>query len=127
MKNYNQSNQAKEEFLKTNTLAIFMKGDSSKCHTKEELCANFHVSDRQIRRNMAEVANYLPIASSSSSKGYRLLEFDENTSIDDLSQMLEDAQHQINENQSRIDNLKARMKPLIALKKEIQKRLQERN
>ena len=69
------------------------------------------------------MANYVPVLSLSKDKGYRVLSFDENTTTEELMAMYEDVQHQINEFRSRVDNLKARMKPLVALQKVIEKKL----
>jgi len=123
MKHYDQSQKAKEEFLRTSALACYMKGEPDRVYTREELADAFSTSDRQIRMDVAELANYVPVISLSKKKGYRVLSFDENTPVEKLNEMLEDIDHQINEFKARCDNLKARMKPLVALKKVIEKKL----
>ena len=123
MKNYNQSKKAKIEFLKKNTIAMYMRDNEQKVFTREELCELFNLSDRVLRENIAEMANYLPVISLSNSTGYKVLSFNEETTIEELNQMLDEIQHQINEFKSRIDNLKARMKPLVALQKVIEKKI----
>ena len=119
MKNYDQSRKAKEEFLQNSQLAQYMMGDPTRIFLKEQLTLTFNVTDREIRRKVAELANYVPVLSLSKDKGYRVLSFNDDTPVEEL----EEAQHQINEFKSRIDNLKARMKPLVALQKVIEKKL----
>ena len=124
MKNYDQSKKAKEEFLKNSTIAqMMMTGDPDRVFTREELVAITGLSDRAIRNEVAEMANYVAVLSLSKDKGYRVPCFDENTPVEKLIEMTEELQHQINEFKSRIDNLKARMKPLVALQKVIEKKL----
>lgn len=123
-KNYDQSNKAKQKFLEEEPIAQYMlTGDPTQIFLREQLALVFETSDRRIRLKVAELANYVPVISLSKDKGYRVLSFNENTPDEVLMQMLEELQHQINENKSRIDNLKARMKPLVALQKVIEKKL----
>ena len=102
-----------------------MRGDANKVHTREELAETFNMSDRSIRKKVEEIANYLPVVALSDSKGYRILCFNEETTIEEFKEMYEDAQHQINDFKSRIENLKARMKPLVAFMKVIEKKFNE--
>ena len=123
MKNYDQSKKAKEEFLRKSPLACYMRGEPERVYTREELADAFSTSDRAIRRQVAELANYVPVLSLSNEKGYKVPSFDENTPLEKLQEMHEDIQHQINEFKSRIDNLKARMKPLVALQKVLENKM----
>ena len=123
MKNYDQSRKAKEEFLQNSQLAQYMMGDPTRIFLREQLALVFNESDRSIRNKVAEMANYVPVLSLSKDKGYKVLSFNDDTPVEELTKMYEDAQHQINEFKSRIDNLKARMKPLVALQKVIEKKL----
>lgn len=124
MKNYDQSKKAKEEYLEKSEIAQYMMtGDSSRIFLREQLALHFDTSDRQIREKVSELANYIPILSLSKDKGYRVLTFNDDTTAEELIKIHEDAQHQINEFKSRIENLKARMKPLVALQKVIEKKL----
>ena len=126
MKNYDQSKKKKEEFLEKEPIAHYMlTGDPTQLFLREQLALVFETNDRQIRLKVAELANYVPILSLSKDKGYRVLSFNEETPIEALEKMLEEIQHQVNEFRSRIDNLKARMKPLIALQKVIEKKLNQ--
>lgn len=125
MKNYDQSQKAKRDFLEKSPLAQYMMGDPTRIFLREQLALHFETCDRVIREKVAEMANYLPVLSLSKDKGYRVLSFDENTPIEDLIKMNEEVQHQINEFKSRVDNLKARMKPLVALQKVIQSKISQ--
>lgn len=123
MKHYKQTEKAKQEFLQNSTYAQYMMGDPSKIFLREQLAFVFETSDREVRRKVAELANYVPVLSLSKDKGYRVLSFNDNTPLEELTKMDEEIMHQIREDQSRIDNIKARMKPLVALHKVIEKRL----
>ena len=125
MKNYDQSNQAKEAYLKTSSLYGYMHGEPDRAYTKDELKKTFDKGDRAIRNDLAELANYVPVISLSRKKGYRVLSFDSNTPKEKLVAMLEDVKHQIHEHKSRVTNIKARMKPLVAFKKVIEAKLAE--
>lgn len=123
MKHYDQSKKAKEEFLRTSKIALIMSNEPERVYTREELAETLGVSDREVRSQVAELANYVAVVSLSKGKGYKVPTFDENTPIEKLQAMHDEIEHQINENRSRIDNLKARMKPLVALQKVIEKKL----
>lgn len=123
-KNYDQSQKAKKEFQRTSALAAYMLGDANRVFTKEELMEVMgNISDRAIREKLAEVANYYPIVATSDKKGYRLICFSDRDTPETLQALYDDCQHQLNELQCRIDNLKARMKPLRAMQEVILKTL----
>ena len=107
----------------------YVREDIDKDHvfTKDELIAHTGYSDRAIRNQLAEIANYYPIIATSDKKGYRLLSFDESTSFSQLIAMYDEADHQLAELQSRIDALKARMKPLIAFKTKVNEEMNDRS
>ena len=119
MKRYDQSKKAKEEFMKNNILTLIMP-DPDRSYTREELRHTLDTSDRKLRKEMAELANYQAVISPSSGKGYRLLRITNDTSTKKLKEYLELIEHQVAENRSRVTNINARMKPLIALKVEIE-------
>ena len=83
-------------------------------YTKQELMSITGKSERAVRAELEEIANFYPIKALAGSKGYSLIWFDENSSIKELKAANEDAFNQICEIQNRINALKARLKPLIA-------------
>lgn len=87
--------------------------------TKQELSVKYNLDERSIRRIIQEISYYFPVISFSSTKGYYIPTLDENTNTKEI---LEDLQHTINEHQSRIGELKRKMKPLIAMIKEMEKK-----
>lgn len=107
----------------------YVREDIDKDHvfTKDELVARTGYSERAIRNQLAEIANYYPMIATSDKKGYRVLSFDENTSFSQLIAMYDEADHQLAELQSRIDALKARMKPLIAFKYKLNEEMNDRS
>lgn len=126
-KNYNQSKKSKEEFIRTSALAIYMKGDYTRIYTKAELQEVLSIkSDRAMREKLSELANYVPVVATSNRKGYQLLEINDDYDAKQLADIDDLATHEINELQCRIDNIKARMKPLVAIKKVIEKKQQEK-
>lgn len=111
-KNYNQSKKAKEEFK--SELLDYMLEDKFKVYDKWELAAKYDVTEREIRRRLEEIANYYPVIATSDKKGYAIAVWDENMDNESLIAVHEEIMHQIAEINSRIKNLKARLKPLIA-------------
>ena len=87
--------------------------------TKEELSVKYDLDERTIRRIIAEISYYFPVVSFSSTKGYYIPTLDENANTKEIS---EDLQHTINEHQSRVNELKRKMKPLIATIKAMEKK-----
>lgn len=87
--------------------------------TKEELSVKYNLDERTIRRIIAEISCYFPVVSFSSTKGYYIPIVDENTNTNEI---LEDLQHALNEHMSRVNELKRKMKPLIATIKEMEKK-----
>lgn len=124
---YSQTEAAKLNYSSPllNYMDSVVRNDPKHVFTRDELCATLNYSDRGIRHSLEKMANYYPVISFSSSKGYRFFRFDESTSADDLKSMYEDTGHALAELESRIESLDARMKPLIALRVEITKRLKE--
>ena len=125
MKRYSQSKKAKEEFLRTSLIALLMGGEPERVFTKEELSDSLGLNMRDTRRAIAELANYQAVIALSSRKGYRVLSIDENTPLEKLVEYADLIEHQLADFKSRVTNLKARMKPLVALKCVIEKKLQE--
>ena len=125
MKRYSQSKKTKEEFLKTSLIALIMSGEPDRVFTKQELAETLGLGIRAVRENVAELANYQAVIGLSCKKGYRLLTISDTTEPKKLAQYLELLDAQIKEHRSRVTNIKARMKPLIALRSVIIKKLQE--
>ena len=125
MKRYSQSQKAKQTFLQTSLIALLMSGEPDRVFTKQELAEMLGHSLRDTRRDIAELANYQAVIALSSKKGYRLLTISDTTEPKKLAQYLELLDAQLAEHRSRVTNIKARMKPLIALRSVIIKKLQE--
>ena len=123
LKNHNQSHIEDEKFLEKSALYAFMTQDPERAYWKEELAWHFDVNKRTIRAMVAELANHAPVVALSSSKGYRVVKLTDQMDKDDLKAILSDVDHQLNELMSRAANLKARMKPLMACRAEINARL----
>ena len=123
LKNHNQSYIEDKEFLEKSALYAFMTQDPERAYWKEELAWHFGVDKRTIRAMVAEMANHAPVVALSSSKGYRVVKLTDQMDEDDLKAILGDVEHQLNELMSRAANLKARMKPLMACRAEINSRL----
>lgn len=128
-KHYPQTEEAKRNF--TNLVFKYIVNvrkynDKNHIFTKDELVSSTGYSERMVRSQLSEIANYYPIIATSDRKGYKLLSFDDETSDEELKTMFEETEHQIAELQSRIDALKARMKPLIAFKETARKELVDR-
>ena len=86
--------------------------------TKEELSSKYDLDERTIRRIIQEISCYFPVCSFSNTKGYYIPSVNENTNTNEI---LEDLQHTLNEHLSRVNELKRKMKPLIATIKEMEK------
>lgn len=125
MKHYSQTKKAKEEFLRTSLIALIMSGEPDKAFTKEELADLLGQNIRDVRRDVAELANYQAVIGLSSVKGYRLLTISDETDTKKLVEYMDLLDHQLAEHRSRVTNIKARMKPLIALRSVIEKKLKE--
>ena len=125
MKRYSQSQKAKQTFLQTSLIALLMSGEPDRVFTKQELAETLGLGIRAVRENVAELANYQAVIGLSCKKGYRLLTISDTTEPKKLAQYLELLDAQIAEHRSRVTNIKARMKPLIALRCVIAKKLQE--
>lgn len=122
-KKLNQSKIAKENF-KSEMLDYLTTNPET--HTKLELASHFHISEREVRRKIEEVANYYPVIATSNQKGYRVAIWSKDMSSKELKDTLEDIMHEVREINSRIRRLKARLKPLIANKVVLEKIITEK-
>ena len=125
MKRHSQSKKAKENFLKTSIIALLMCAEPKRVFTKEELSDLLSLNSRDVRREVAELANYVAVIGLSNRKGYQALSIKDDDSEKTLVEFLDLIDHQLKELRSRVTNIKARMKPLIALRSVIEKKLQE--
>lgn len=87
--------------------------------TKQELSVKYNLDERTIRRIVQEISYYFPVVSFSSAKGYYIPTVDENANTKEI---LDDLHHTLNEHQSRVNELKRKMKPLIAMIKEMEEK-----
>ena len=126
MKRHSQSKKAKENYLKTSIIALLMCAEPKRVFTKEELSDLLSLNSRDVRREVAELANYVAVIGLSNRKGYQALSIKEDDSEKTLLEFLDLIDHQLKELKSRVTNIKARMKPLVALHAVITKKLSER-
>lgn len=128
-KQYPQTAEAKQSLSNSTfkyIVAIREYENKNRIFTKDELVANTNLSERAVRVQLSEIANHYPIFATSDRKGYQILSYDENTTDEELKEMVEKTEHQLAELQSRIDALKARMRPLIAFRESANKTLIDR-
>lgn len=91
--------------------------------TREELVNTLQISDRLVRLYIAEIRKEHNVISLSKGKGYMKPKHTDNMTKEEITEMHDIIQHQINENQSRIDNIKKSMKMQIAYLKQLEKHL----
>lgn len=123
-KKHSQSKKAKEQF-KSKVFDYMMK-DPQKIYDKEELATYFQLDERTIRAELEKIANYYPVIAFSNRIGYQIATWSKEMTIGELESVHDDILHQINELNSRIKNLKARLKPLVANKVMLKKTIQEK-
>ena len=121
MGKYSQTEEAKAKFESPmlNYMKRVIENDKHHIFTKDELIAALSLTEREVRRQVALIANYYPLFSFSNKKGYCIGSFDDNATTQELSFLYDDCCHAIAELESRVQELKARMKPLIALKEKV--------
>ena len=125
MKRHSQSKKAKENYLRTSIIALLMCTEPKRVFTKEELCGLLSLNNRDVRKEVAELANYVAVIGLSNRKGYQALSIKDDDSEKTLVEFLDLIDHQLKELRSRVTNIKARMKPLVALHAVITKKLSE--
>ena len=91
--------------------------------SRSELKELTNISDRQIRRYIAELRQSRNIISLSSGKGYKRPKHTDNMTKDEIKEMYDIVKHQIAENNSRIKKIKYNMKSQIAYLKVLEKYL----
>jgi|AGTN01.2.fsa_nt_gi hypothetical protein len=117
MKNYPQTVEAKKQF-KSELLDLWMEYNGGARITRWELSELWHKSDRAVRKEINRIANYFAILSNSGQEGYELVIKPE--AIKDnpyaLKRYVDLVDHSLAESKSRIEELSARQKPLIAVR-----------
>ena len=91
--------------------------------TRKELKELLGISDRQLRRYIAEIRKEHNIISLSSGKGYRRARHTDEMTEEEIKQEYEIIKHQIAENNSRIKKIKYNLKSQIAYLKMLEKHL----
>lgn len=118
---WEQSNENKEKF-KSEVLA-YMLLDPKRVYTKQELSAHFEMSERAIRMELERIANFYPVRASAGKKGYSLIQINDDSNFEELMDANAESHFQIKEIEHRIEALKARLKPLIAMQIETSNRI----
>lgn len=114
---YKQTKEGLQQLNEESVLLGYMLADPRRIYTKTELMAMSGKSERAVRAELERIANFYPVRASAGSKGYSLIWFDEESTLDELQEAHKDALDQVCEIQNRIESLKARLKPLIATAK----------
>lgn len=94
-----------------------------KC-TKQELSVLYNVTERNIRKEIAEISLHYPVISHSKSKGYRICNVDQllkENNKNKISSEIEELQQCLNEINSRVKMLKKRQRALIGALKVLEK------
>lgn len=126
MKKYKQNEEGKKELEESSIILKVLKNHTNNVFDKEGLIAFTGKSERQVRAELEHIANFYPIRATAGRKGYKLLTFEEDASVETLKEVNMEAFLQICELQNRINSLKARMKPLIAIQRATALKLQEK-
>ena len=123
---YGQTKENLQALKDESVILGYMLSEPNKVYTKTELMAITGYSERKVRAELEHIANFYPVRASAGSKGYSIIWFDDNSSLDQLKDANNAATEQINEIQNRIECLKARLKPLIALCKVTYNKIQDK-
>lgn len=91
--------------------------------TRKELVDKLNISDRLLRRYIAEIRKDHNIISLSSGKGYKRVKSVNEMTKEEIEEMYKTIKHQIAENNSRIKKLKYNLKEQIAYLKILEKNL----
>lgn len=121
LKNLDQSQKAKKEFR--SPLIEILRSDEP--ISKWDIAEKFQISERVVREKISEVSAYYPVIATSNREGYRLAKKIDDMQADEMLLEKEEVEHQINELKSRVACLKKKMKPLIAYKKVLEKKIGE--
>jgi len=89
--------------------------------SKWDMAEKLELSERMIRRMIAECSMYYAVIATSNREGYRLARKIDEMNLEEKNREAEEIKHQLNDFNSRIKCLKKRMKPLIAYLKVLEK------
>ena len=116
---YNESKSEKDRDWFMDYELVFVSRDSKKNFLDEELVSRDELEkrlgkdNRQMRKEVAKLAEKIGVISLSKVGGYRLVNKSLQSS-DEIAKEMAIVQHQINENESRINHLNMRTSKLIA-------------
>lgn len=103
-----------KERAENSLVLAYLKQNVNKVFTRDELAARFNTSDREMRREIALIAEFYPILSLSRLKGYCLVEWNGDADVNYLNIVRNYLIDQVKEDNNRIKAIKKRMRPLIA-------------
>ena len=110
-----KGNQKTLEELEENSTILHLLLTMHLVFTKQELMSVTGMNERAVRQELENIAKYYPVRASAGSKGYSIIWFDDNSTLNELKEANQAASEQLTEIQHRIDSLKMRMRPLVAL------------
>lgn len=121
-----KKNQLTHEELKRDSIILeYLLKEPNVVYTKSELCAISGMSERSVRAELENIANFYPVRATAGRKGYSILRFDIWMGVEKLKELNNETYAQIQEIENRINSLKARLKPLIAFNNALAHRLLE--
>lgn len=94
--------------------------------SKWDMVERLEVSERRIRKMIAEASEFYAVIATSNREGYRLARKIDEMNLEEKNREAEEIKHQLNDFNSRIRCLKKRMKPLIAYLKILEKNMEEK-
>lgn len=119
-KNIKQNKENKEKFY-----SVLVEPLLKEICNKEDLMFTYNYSERGVRKEIQEISMFFPVISYSKQKGYRIIDVEKCINEEICLEEIQEINCVINELQSRIVMLKKKMKPLIACKKVLEKRIKE--
>ncbi len=121
-----KKNQLTHEELKRDSIILeYLLKEPNVVYTKSELCAISGMSERSVRAELENIANFYPVRATAGRKGYSILRFGIWDGVEKLKELNNETYAQIQEIENRINSLKARLKPLIAFNNVLAHRLLE--
>lgn len=125
-KKYKQNQEGLKQLKEESVILGYLLNETepNRVYTKQELMNITGMSERKVRLEIERIANFYPVRASAGGVGYSIIVCGE--SVESLRAANEEAFAQICEIQNRINSLKARLKPLIALMHVTALKLQEK-